>query len=73
MEESGLEPWSVGRELGDRGDEGVRAGTLECREGARGRGIEEGWESGLEPWIVGECARGGGMEERWESRLEPCV
>ncbi len=31
---------------------GVRAGTLECGEGARGGGMEERWESGLEPWSV---------------------
>ncbi len=32
---------------------GVRAGTLECGEGARSGGMEERWESGLEPWSVG--------------------
>ncbi len=40
---------------------GVRAGTLECGEGARGGGMEERRESGLEPWIVGSVLgkRGG--------------
>jgi hypothetical protein len=32
---------------------GVRAGTLECGEGASAEGMEERWESGLEPWSVG--------------------
>ncbi len=32
---------------------GVRTGTLEYGEVARGGGMEEWWESGLEPWSVG--------------------
>ncbi len=32
---------------------GVRARTLECGEGANFRGMEERWESVLEPWSVG--------------------
>ncbi len=63
MEESGLEPWSVGRELGIEGDGGVRAGTLECGEGARERGMEV---LRLEPWSVERVLR---KRRRWRKGI----
>ncbi len=53
--ESGLEPWSVGRELGVEGWRrgGSHGWNLECGEGARSGGMEERWESGMEFGVWG--------------------